>query len=105
MNNLEQQFTAALHQRCGKIQAAGISMARLNQQAEKHGGIRAVQDYLRHGGMDLQRLTAAGVLAQAVEALVVMPEYGVLFTDEEVNACFTALCDAGYYTNQMGFGL
>lgn len=103
MNDLEEQFAAALQQRCINLQAAGIPMARLKQQAQTYGGVRAVQDYLRRGGLDLRLLASAGVLAQAVEALVAAPEYGALFTDDEVNACFTALCDAGYYTNQMGF--
>lgn len=102
MNELEQKFTAALLQRCEQLQAGGISVARLKQQAETFGGVRAVQDYLRRGGMDLQRLTAAGLLEQAVEVLTVAPEYGDLFSDDAVNACFTALCEAGYYTNPAG---
>lgn len=97
MIDLEKQFTTALLQRCCHLQAAGFPVARQKQQAETYGGVRAVQDYLRRGGLDLQQLAAANLLDQSIEALAAAPEYGALFTDDEVNACFCALCDAGYY--------
>ena len=45
----------------------------------------------------LPGLQQAGRLELSLEALVTAGKYGQLFTDEEVNCCFAALCDAGFY--------
>ena len=43
-----------------------------------------------------EALAKKGQLAASPEALTVQSKYGELFTDDEVNACFEALLEAGW---------
>jgi len=95
---LECSFTEELLQ---KLDAAALicRQERLRANIGKYGGVSCVKELLRRGrrsdGFDA--LAAAGRLELSAEALAAEGKYGALFTDEEVNACFAALCDAGYY--------
>lgn len=82
--------------RCKILVAAGINVGRIPSQVEKFGPVRAIQGYLR-SPVDLLLVKDAGKIKHSIEALVVDPKYGELFSDDEVNECFAALLAVGYY--------
>ena len=77
----------------------GIPAVRFRQEIEKRGGVSACRGFLRRGAPSdtFDRLTAAGHPELTAEAVIVKKEFAPLFTDDEVNFCFAALCDAGYF--------
>lgn len=100
MVSLEEKFTEALTAACVTAQEQyGCPMAAMLRSIQKYGGVPTAREYLRKNrlsdGFDL--LQKQGKLKLSMEALVVAPAYGALFTDKEVNACFEALCSAGYF--------
>lgn len=99
---LQQNFTAELATACRKAQEqTGCPMTGMLQKIEKYGGVGAAKDYIRKNRRSdgFTVLEQEGKLALSMEALVTASAYGTLFTDDEVNACFEALCAAGYYTS------
>ena len=97
MEQLEQQLASELMARCQKIESTtGISMERLRRQTERFGGRQAVQSYLRNP-CDLSVLRQHGILADSIEALAVSEQFGALFSDDTVNACFSALCAVDFF--------
>lgn len=97
---LEQKFTAELAAACQKAQEQfGCPMTGLLLKIEKYGGVSVAKDYLRRGRLSdgFSVLEQQGKLALSMEALVTASAFGTLFTDDEVNACFEALCAANYY--------
>ena len=97
---LEQAFTADLRRNLEAAAALGVAQKRLAADVERWGGVSCARELLRKNRLSegFDALAAAGRLELSLEALVVAGKYGALFTDEEVNRCFGALCDAGYYT-------
>ena len=100
MVSLEEKFTEALTAACVTAQEQyGFPMAAMLRSIQKYGGVSVAREYLRKNrlsdGFDL--LQKQGKLKLSMEALVVAPAYGALFTHKEVNACFEALCSAGYF--------
>ena len=94
------QFTSALFRAMEEAESTlGVRQLRLRQTAEKYGGVSAAKYYITHGrasdGFDA--LAGKKHLELSMEALVTAPSYHGLFTDEEVNACFSLLCGADYY--------
>lgn len=73
---------------------------RLWADVERFGGAACARELMRKGRQSdgFDALCAAGRLDLSLEALVTAGKFGSLFTDEEVNVCFAALCAAGYYT-------
>lgn len=67
---------------------------------EKNGALRYLQQLLRRGqeSPGFSQLSKCGKLALSAEAVVVRPEFGPLFTDDEVNVCFERLCENGYFS-------
>ena len=95
MDEFERQWRSAL----SEMDALGIRTGRMLQQIEKHGALKTAKYYLqrRRQSDGFAELAARGRLELSMEALVVKGQFGVLFSDEEVNACFAQLCAAGYY--------
>ena len=100
MNNLENTFTTALLEQLSKAQkVCGVEETRLRQQAEKLGGVKAVQQMLsrRQETRQFTPLKQMKRLDLSVEALVIKGKYASLFTDEEVNACLEVLLEGGMF--------
>lgn len=99
MNEMEKQFTAAARASIQAAQEAGILQKRLAAEIEKHGAVSCAKRLLQRGQHSdgFETLQAAGLLKHSLEALVISSKFGALFTDEEVNQCFAALCGAGFY--------
>ncbi len=95
---LEEAFQAALLKQCGEAEALGCRMTRLRGQIEQHGALATVRNLLRRRQVSdgFDRLAQLGRLDLSVEALAVQSRFGALFSDDEVNACFASLLDAGY---------
>lgn len=100
MTQMEQQFTAELLKNLEQAEKeCGVQQKRLAAQVEKYGGVSCAREQIRRGRVSegFTALAECGQLALSMEALVVAGKYGTLFTDEEVNFCFSALCDNGFY--------
>lgn len=100
MASLEDRFTEALTAACVTAQEQyGCPMAPMLRSIQKYGGVPTAREYLRKNRLSdgFALLQKRGKLELSMEALVVASAYGALFTDREVNACFAALCSAGYF--------
>lgn len=97
--DLETAFTAALCAALEQAEGCGVRQPRLREQATKYGGVPCAKDMIRRRRQSdgFEALGQAGRLDLSLEALVTAAKFGPVFTDDEVNACFQALCDAGYY--------
>ena len=101
MSALETAFDAALRKVMEQAETeCGVAQKRLRADVERFGGASCARELLRKGRQSdgFEALAAAGRLDLSLEALVTAERFGALFTDDEVNACFSALCAAGYYT-------
>lgn len=97
---LQEQFQATLLATCQQaLNEVGCPMTRLMQTITKRGGVATVQEILRRGRLSdgFDTLEKAGRLELSLEAVVIKKEFGQLFTDDEVNACYAALLEGGYY--------
>ena len=97
---LKNQFTKELQARNEQAKAIGCGVsARAAQTIELKGGAETARYILSREACseNFEKLAKAGRLDLSMEALVVERKYAALFADEEVNACFTLLCDKGYY--------
>lgn len=72
--------------------------ARFLQLLSQKGGVAAAKQLIAKDGgtYGFEILWEAGRLDLSIEALVLRPEYGVLFTDEERALCAKRLKDHGY---------
>lgn len=98
--NLEKQFTKELLENCEKAgKACDYRGIRFIQTVEKFGGVKTAKEILRKGRLsdEFEILVKAGLIGLSMEALVVKPCFGELFTDDEVNSCYEVLCENGYY--------
>ncbi len=100
MTALERAFTEALLARMDEAEAAGVPQKRLRAEVERYGGAACARRLLARGQVSegFDALAAAGKLELSLEALAAAGQFGELFTDAEINGCFAALCDAGFYT-------
>ena len=104
MKALEAAFDEALQAALDQAEAAcGAAQKRLRADMARFGGVSCAKELLRKGRQSegFTALADAGRLDLSLEALVTAGRFGSLFTDEEVNACFAALCAAGYYTRRI----
>lgn len=97
---MDEALTPALLRAIDRAETeCGIHQTRLRKAVEARGGMAAAREYLRKGrasdGFDA--LAAAGHTELTMEALVVSGQFNALFTDEEVNFCFSLLCGADYF--------
>lgn len=100
MTALEKQFDEMLKRNAAEAQEkCDCRLVRMVQQAEKFGGVKMAKELLRKGKQsdDFDKLAEAGLLHLTLEALIIDPQYGDLFTDDEVNSCYEILCEHGYY--------
>ena len=101
MSPLEAAFDEALKKNLEEAERdCGVAQKRLRADVERFGGASCAKEMLRQGWQSdgFEALADAGRLDLSLEALVTAGRFGALFTDDEVNACFSALCAAGYYT-------
>lgn len=98
-DKLEQAFTDALRKALADAEAMGVQQKRLSADVERFGGPACARELLKKGRLSegFDALAERGRLDLSMEALVVAGKFGALFTDDEVNACFTALCDNNFY--------
>lgn len=96
---LETEFQKELIEKLRQSEEAGVCQKRLAGDVQQHGGVSCARELIRRRRVSdgFAALASIGRLELSLEALVTTGRYGALFTDEEVNACFAALCDAGYY--------
>ena len=101
MSPLETAFDEALKKNLNEAETAcGVLQKRLRADVERFGGVSCAKEMLRKGRQSegFEALADAGRLDLSMEALVTAGKFGELFTDDEVNDCFSALCAAGFYT-------
>ena len=100
VKQLEDKFAQALKQQLETAEKeCGKGCPQLVAKSEKIGAADAVKDMLKRGNQseNFAELEKNKNLKLSVEALVTRSEFGELFTDAQVDACFAALCDCGYY--------
>lgn len=94
----EERFLAAWQKRLEQAEALGVPVKRTRALLERQEPLSAAKGILRRGSDEFGSLERLGRLDLSLEALVLAPEFGSLFTDQEANACLDALLEAGYYT-------
>lgn len=97
---LKEQFTQELLQKTEQAKALGCGMSQKSLQTitVKGGDELARFIFSREGTSDnFDKLARIGRVDLSLEAQVVDKKYASLFSDDEVNYCFTLLCDAGYF--------
>ena len=100
VKTLEEKFALALQEQLAQAQQVpGCAQPKLQHDVQKYGAVATAKEYARKQRLSdgFEALAQAGQLALSMEALVVAEQFGTLFSDEEVNHCFQALCGAGYY--------
>lgn len=98
-NKLSAAFTAALLETCRKAElATGVRDVRFMTEIEQRGGVEAMRGLLKRRRVSpwFDALAKKGQLSLSPEALATQSKYGELFTDDEVNECFSALLEAGW---------
>ena len=98
-DKLEQAFTDALTKAMDEADGLGVVQKRLRADVERFGGAACARELLKKQRRSdgFEALSDLGRLDLSLEALVTAGKFGSLFTDDEVNQCFTALCDNNYY--------
>lgn len=97
---LEKQFNEELIKKCEEAQKkCGYNSARFLQTVERFGGVKTAKEIIRKGRVSdgFDKLQQSGLIHLTMEAAVIDPKYGELFTDDEVNSCYELLCENGYY--------
>lgn len=100
MDKLEKKLQEEVIKNCEKAEKEyGCKMTRFLETINRFGIVKTAKEILRKGRTSdcFNKLVEAGAIELTMEATIVKPEYGELFTDEEVNACFDLLCENGYY--------
>lgn len=98
MANLEERFALAWGMLWNEMETLGIPTARMQQQIQNLGAIAAAHRCLqgRRTSDGFAQLAQKGRLDLSLEALILKPEWGGLFTDEEANEALTRLLEAGW---------
>ena len=99
-SKLELEFEAELLQHAQlAARQFGAQTARFAERIRSRGGVDAVREYLhRHRPSDaFGTLADAGRLDLSMEARVIKGTFGMLFTDEEADACLALLLENGYF--------
>lgn len=92
-------FDKAWQEKCQRAQELGIPMKRTLDSIGSFGGVETARRVFarRRNSDGFAALAKAGRLDLSLEALVLEPAYGGLFTDEEANFALESLLEAGYY--------
>ena len=77
----------------------GCRITRMVNQIEQYGAVRTAHNLFGKGTLSdtFEELARQNRLDLTLEAIATKAEYADLFTDDEVNYCFSLLCDYGYY--------
>lgn len=96
---LEARFAVAWANCWAKMDALGIGTARMRKQAEELGAVTAARRSLsgRRCSDGFALLKDKNQLKLSLEALVLEPAWGSLFTDDEANEALNRLMEAGYF--------
>jgi len=97
---LEAEFQKALLEKCRKAEEkCGVKCTRLINNIEKYGAVKTVKEIIRKRNVSdsYDGLERAGRLDLTAEAAAAESRFAALFTDDEVNYCFSVLCESGYY--------
>lgn len=97
---LQEQFTRDLLAKTEQAKAIGCGLsAKSMQTIQVKGGAELAHFIFSREGTseNFDKLVKAGRTDLSLEAQVVEARYATLFSDDEVNYCFTLLCDAGYF--------
>jgi len=100
MEALETQLTEQMLQSAREAETVcGVRAPQEVREIARNGGVRYIRSLAKRGmeSGSLCALAEKGQVRLSFEACAVRPEYAALFTDDEVNACFSALCAYGYY--------
>lgn len=94
-----EDFDKAWRERCQKAQELGVPMKRTLDSIHTFGGVETARRVFarRRNSDGFAALAKLGRLDLSLEALVLMPAYGSLFSDEEANFALESLLEAGYY--------
>lgn len=94
-----ESFDKAWQENCRKAQELGVPMKRTLESIDAFGGLETARRcFARHKNSDgFAALAKLGRLDLSLEALVLEPAYGGLFSDEEANFALESLLAAGYY--------
>ena len=97
--SLEEKLLEELRQNSAKAKAYGCNQERFLAQVEKNGAVRVMKDLIRRNRLSdgFDALSKARHLELSPEAVITKACYGELFTDDEINACFSALCEENYF--------
>ncbi|MDL2215658.1 hypothetical protein LJB77_01075 [Ruminococcaceae bacterium OttesenSCG-928-N02] len=101
MKPLEQTFQEAVLAKVANAATLGVKPGpAFFTNVQKFGALAMCQRAIARGQTlpMFDALCKAGHPAATLEEIVVQRKFAPLFTDEEVNACFDALVDAGLYT-------
>lgn len=98
MKNQEEGFAAARERQWEQMEKLGIPTARMKKQAQEMGAVASARRCLsgRRCSDGFGELSKAGKLNLSLEALVLEPAWGSLFTDDEANEAVARLMEAGY---------
>lgn len=96
---LETRFAGAWANCWARMDALGIGTARMRKLAEEQGHLNAAHRILsgRRCSDGFAALAEKGQLKLSLEALILEPAWGSLFTDEEANEALNRLMEAGYW--------
>ena len=82
------------------VEQLGLSLwdVRFVKEMEQRGGAEALRGLWKRRRLSpwFDALAARGRLELSPEAIAIQSKYGALFTDDEVNECFSALLEAGW---------
>lgn len=99
MAKAEELFRQAWTENCKKMEDMGIPMKRTLEAIETIGALKTAKRVLSRGRSSdgFTALAEQKRLDLSLEALVLLPAFGPLFTDEEANFCLDHLMQAGFY--------
>ena len=100
MTELEKKFSEEWMKKAEQTQAfEQYNATRLLKNIQERGGVSVARRMLERNGCSesFALLKKHNRVDLSMEALVVKGEYGALFEDDEVNQCFTLLCETDYF--------
>ena len=101
---MEEKLLKLLLKNAEETEKLGIRQVKFKADLARFGAVKTCRNLIRRGlpCEAFEGLREAGRLDLAPEAAIVSKEFAPLFTDDEVNFCFSLLCEAGFYE---GIGL
>ena len=96
---MEEKLLKLLYKNAEAAEKLGIRQVKFKADLARFGAVKVCRNLIRRGlpSEAFEGLRKAGRLELSPEAAIVSKEFAPLFTDDEVNFCFSLLCEAGYY--------